>query len=285
MSSVSHLPQGVHYFAQGSSLPVSLTKEVETGTAMLWVQSTQERPLELDAFAGPLTILVDSGAAVTMYEERSERAHMTIRVMEGGSCLLASRLAAGEHEYVVELEEGARSVCSFALFGGAHHSFRSAANGVRASSDVSALLMANGESECSVRVENGFLSPNGRGEIFIRALGEDQSRLSIAGKILIGLHGGGTDAYLTQEVLLLDATAKVDAIPGLEIRTNDVKASHSASVSRLTPEDLFYLASRGLDERLARELFLTGFLGAVAERAGDGRLTAKIMEWITEVNG
>ena len=66
--------------------------------------------------------------------------------------------------------------------------------------------------------------------------------------IEIGPEGTGTDACLTQEVLMLDPTAKVDAIPALEIRTNDVKASHSASVSRVTEEDLFYFGSRGLDQ-------------------------------------
>jgi Fe-S cluster assembly scaffold protein SufB len=63
---------------------------------------------------------------------------------------------------------------------------------------------------------------------------------------------------------MLDPTAKVDAIPGLEIQTNDVKASHSASIARLSSEELFYFAARGIGDRDARRMYLTGFLGEFA---------------------
>ena len=68
---------------------------------------------------------------------------------------------------------------------------------------------------------------------------------------------------------MLDATAKIDAVPALEIKTNDVKASHSATVARVTPEDLFYFATRGIPERAARAMFVQGFLGQIAERISD----------------
>ena len=74
------------------------------------------------------------------------------------------------------------------------------------------------------------------------------------------------DTYLTEAVLMLDPSARIDAVPALEIRTNDVKASHSATVSRVTPEDLFYLQSRGLPERSARTMFVDGFLRDLAHR-------------------
>jgi Fe-S cluster assembly scaffold protein SufB len=60
---------------------------------------------------------------------------------------------------------------------------------------------------------------------------------------------------------MLDASAKVDAIPALEIKTNDVKASHSASITKISPETLFYLQSRGIEEAAARSMFVEGFLG------------------------
>jgi Fe-S cluster assembly scaffold protein SufB len=83
--------------------------------------------------------------------------------------------------------------------------------------------------------------------------------------------GGGTDTYLTEDVLMLDRTAKVDAIPGLEIKTNDVKASHSATVTRVTPEDLFYFSARGIPEHEARAMYIQGFLSDLAQKIGDER--------------
>ena len=77
---------------------------------------------------------------------------------------------------------------------------------------------------------------------------------------------------------MLDRTAKVDAIPGLEIKTNDVKASHSATVSRVTEEDLFYFGSRGIAEREARRMFVEGFLGELVAKIGDSASRKAILE-------
>ncbi len=77
---------------------------------------------------------------------------------------------------------------------------------------------------------------------------------------------------------MLDKTANVDAIPGLEIRTNDVKASHSATVSRVTEEDLFYFRSRGIDPVTARHMFVEGFLYDLAERIYNPDLRERVRE-------
>ena len=65
---------------------------------------------------------------------------------------------------------------------------------------------------------------------------------------------------------MLDPTSKVDAIPALEIKTNDVKASHSATIARVTEEDLFYFGARGIAPAEARRMFVLGFLGDITQR-------------------
>ena len=103
----------------------------------------------------------------------------------------------------------------------------------------------------------------------MKGVAEEKGHVQCDGMIEIGNGGTGTDTYLTQDVLMLDKTAKVDAIPGLEIKTNDVRASHSATVSRVTDENLFYFAARGIIEKEARRMFVEGFLGEMVERIGD----------------
>ena len=100
----------------------------------------------------------------------------------------------------------------------------------------------------------------------MKGVAEHQAHVVCNGMIDIGLKGGETDAYLTEDVLMLDASAKVDAIPGLEIKTNDVKASHSATVSQVTDEDLFYFGARGIDQSAARHMYVIGFLGDLVHR-------------------
>jgi Fe-S cluster assembly protein SufD len=134
-----------------------------------------------------------------------------------------------------------------------------------------------GTEKQSVDVRNVFDATNGAGEITLKGIAEEKALAVCNGMIEITERGRGTDTYLTEDVLMLDSTAKVDAIPGLEIRTNDVKASHSATVSRVTAEDLFYLQSRGIDVLTARRMFVDGFLAGLAESISHTALRENVL--------
>lgn len=150
-----------------------------------------------------------------------------------------------------------------------------------AESSVDWVFYARGKEHLTLSARNVFLWKNGGGEIVMKGVAEERAHVQAKGLIEIGSHGGGTNTYLTQEVLMLDPTAKVDAVPGLEIKTNDVKASHSASVARVTPEDLFYFASRGIEEMEARGMFIEGFLGDLLEKIHDVALRLRVHDAVT----
>lgn len=114
----------------------------------------------------------------------------------------------------------------------------------------------------------------------VQGVAEQKAHTLFDGMIEITKNGGGTDTYLTESTLMLDATAKVDAIPGLEIKTNDVKASHSATVTKVSEEDLFYFASRGIEEREARKMYVMGFLGALLGKLQEENVRTQIQEEI-----
>ncbi len=157
---------------------------------------------------------------------------------------------------------------------------RSELLGNAATSDIETVLYARGHETQACDVRNVFIGPQGGGKITMRAVAEEQARINMNGLIEIAEQGNGTDTFLTQEVLMLDPTATIHTVPGLEIRTNDVKASHSATVSRITPEDLFYFQSRGITEPEARAMFVEGFLGTALDRIQDIDLRERTKEAI-----
>jgi Fe-S cluster assembly protein SufD len=96
--------------------------------------------------------------------------------------------------------------------------------------------------------------------MLLRGIAIDSGQADITGQIKIGPTGQGTDGHLAHEGLLLSPKARINALPGFEIATNDVKAAHSSAVHYIKPEQLFYLVSRGLNEADARQLMIRGFL-------------------------
>jgi len=105
-----------------------------------------------------------------------------------------------------------------------------------------------------------LMAPNTRAEITSKGVLDDSAHGRFDGAIEITEQGKGAEAHLTEETLLLSPDTRVNAIPGLKIGTNDVQASHAASVTRLDDEHLFYFGSRGVDEQTASTLIVEGFL-------------------------
>lgn len=153
-------------------------------------------------------------------------------------------------------------------------------SGANAQSTVDWLFLATKNEHQTLCARNVFLGRNGGGEITMKGVAQDKAHVACTGMIDIGPKGMGTQTYLTESVLMLDPTARVDAVPGLEIKTNDVKASHSATVARITPEDLFYFASRGIAEGDARKMFIDGFVGDLAHRLVDTAARERVLEAI-----
>ena len=71
---------------------------------------------------------------------------------------------------------------------------------------------------------------------------------------------------LSEHSLLLSKDAKSTSIPSLEIETNDVRASHSASSHTIGTDEKFYLMSSGLSERKAANTIALGFLNPILSR-------------------
>ena len=82
--------------------------------------------------------------------------------------------------------------------------------------------------------------------------------------------------------MILSKKARADAIPGLEIMTNEVKATHSGSVSQVDEEQIFYLMSRGLSQSEAQRMIIIGFLHPAVQRIPLRTVRAAIQYLIEE---
>lgn len=109
-------------------------------------------------------------------------------------------------------------------------------------------------------------SPDSTGSTQARGVLKGESQSIFKGMIKIGPSAKNSRAYLAHHAMLLERTAKSDGVPGLEILTNEVKATHSASVAQLDEEQLFYLNARGLAADEAKKMIVLGFFEPVLSR-------------------
>jgi Fe-S cluster assembly protein SufD len=86
------------------------------------------------------------------------------------------------------------------------------------------------------------------------------------GKVYVHPAAQKTDGKQTNQTLLLSERAQIDTKPQLEIFADDVKCTHGATVGRLDDTSLFYMKSRGINARTARELLTYAFAADVLEK-------------------
>ena len=87
-----------------------------------------------------------------------------------------------------------------------------------------------------------------------------------------------SNSFLSGRSILLDKDAKSDSIPGLEIFTNDVKATHSASVAQIDEEQIFYLQTRCLSTEEAERTIVEGFLEPLSRK-----MSFQVRAWIAHL--
>ncbi len=85
------------------------------------------------------------------------------------------------------------------------------------------------------------------------------------GAIIVQKDAQKTDALQHSRNLLLSENAQINTKPQLEIRADDVRCAHGATIGQINRESMFYLKSRGLDERAARQILIRGFAAEIIE--------------------
>jgi Fe-S cluster assembly protein SufD len=113
-------------------------------------------------------------------------------------------------------------------------------------------------------------SPHCGSRQFYNGILDDHAHGVFHGRIVVHKDAQKTDAKQTNRNLLLSDHAQIDTKPQLEIYADDVKCTHGATIGQIEEDSLFYLRSRGLDERTARKLLLYAFASECLDRVKAG---------------
>ena len=97
------------------------------------------------------------------------------------------------------------------------------------------------------------------------------------GRVLVKKEAQKTNAFQSNNNVLISDKATINAKPQLEIYADDVKCSHGCTVGQLDKNALFYLKSRGIPKKEATALLMYGFANNILK-------SVKIPEIKTRIN-
>jgi len=137
---------------------------------------------------------------------------------------------------------------------------------VEAEADVNGLYLVDSNQHVDNQVFIDHASPNCLSNQLYKGILDDQARAVFSGHIMVRRDAQQTLAYQNNKNLLLTDDARANTQPRLEIYADDVKCSHGATVGQLDPNAMFYLKSRGICERSARQLMMLAFADEVVQK-------------------
>ena len=119
----------------------------------------------------------------------------------------------------------------------------------------------------------------------VRGVLKDNSESKYIGSIIIEKDASQTESFLDDNVLVLGNGAKNQSDPTLEIKNNDVKASHGSTTGRINEEEIFYLSSRGLSKTESENIIVEGFFEKLLNQIEDLEVREEIFQKIqTKLN-
>jgi Fe-S cluster assembly protein SufD len=111
---------------------------------------------------------------------------------------------------------------------------------------------------------------------------DDTSTGVFNGKIHVHPGAQKTEAFQTNNNILLSDTARMHTKPRLEIYADDVKCSHGATVGQLDEEALFYLQSRGIPKEEGRLMLMDAFAWDVISKIKQPSLQDRITDLVNK---
>ena len=111
---------------------------------------------------------------------------------------------------------------------------------------------------------------------------DDTSKGVFCGTIIVRPDAQKTNAIQSNQGLLLSNKASLATKPQLKIWADDVKCTHGATVGQLDMDQLFYLRSRGVGERDAKNMLIQAFAGDVTQEIKLPELRAYVEKKVIE---
>lgn len=182
--------------------------------------------------------------------------------------------------YQFHLEKNAKVSFYYLATGGRRGQFRALVQLAGEGADFSTVncVYGDGMQQMDAVVAVHHQAPHTRSGADHWAVMADEGRGVFNGLIQVDQAAHHTDAFQKSRSLLLSAKANVHSMPKLIIATDEVACQHGASVSRVDPEQRFYLESRGLSPAEATRAIVVGFTAPVLDTLPTPELRERFLQ-------
>ncbi|HAY61439.1 MAG TPA: Fe-S cluster assembly protein SufB [Acidaminococcaceae bacterium] len=110
-----------------------------------------------------------------------------------------------------------------------------------------------------------LLAPHTSANINTRTISKAGGKATYRSAVKVAPAAKGAKCLVNCESLMLDDRSRSDTLPVMDIQAADVEVGHEAKIGRISDEAIFYLTSRGIDEKEAQAMIVRGFVEPISK--------------------
>lgn len=138
-------------------------------------------------------------------------------------------------------------------------------NGERMDSTLNGVTIIGDKQHVDHNTLVHHIEPNCESHQDYKGIFADNSTGVFNGKVVVNKEAQKTNAFQSNNNILLSDKASINSKPQLEIFADDVKCSHGCTIGQLDESAMFYMKTRGIPEKEAKALLMFAFCNNVLD--------------------
>ncbi|NNL15392.1 MAG: Fe-S cluster assembly protein SufD [Flavobacteriaceae bacterium] len=191
-----------------------------------------------------------------------------------------------DNTFINQIQESHCSVHTFSLGGKlTRNNLKFYQNGERINSVLKGITIIEEKQHVDHSTSVHHIGPNCESHQDYKGVYGENATGVFNGKVIVNKEAQKTNAFQSNNNILLSDKASINTKPQLEIFADDVKCSHGCTIGQLDDNAMFYLRSRGIPEKEAKALLMYAFANNVLDSVKITKLKGRINKLIAEKLG
>jgi len=161
--------------------------------------------------------------------------------------------------------------------------FQATLNGTEGRVDTEGVTITGEEQELDIHSYIHHRRKGGESNMYQCNIVSGDSHCVFKGRMKLEPRARGVTADQLIRSIMLTDSCTVDAMPTLEVCSGDVDCTHGATVADIDENEAFYLQSRGISRREARQVLMMGFAAQVYNQIPCEKMKKRLGERLYDV--
>jgi len=158
-------------------------------------------------------------------------------------------------------------------------------NGTGAEVKRVGIFFGSGKQEFNSNIKVNHNAPRTTSNLVTRGALDGKAKTTVIDTIKIKSGSKNSIGKQKTDILLLSDEAFAEAVPQLEIEEEEVNCSHGAAIGKVNSDNLFYIMSRGLSEKEARNEVVRAFFEPILAEVRDEEMVCALRESVSQKIG